>query len=59
MFQGISNQWRVGNNGVFALDYNVLYREFDDYGLVGDQRTEWKWFFRIIECQALKELKRP
>lgn len=59
LFQNIITQWRGGPNGPYALDYNVLYREFDDMGLKGDDREEWKAKFRVIESQALTEIHKP
>lgn len=44
--------------GYTRLDYNVAYREFDDMGLQGEQRQEWKRKLRVLEGAALSEMNK-
>ena len=37
----------------------LAHREFDDMGLVGEQRDEWKWKMKIMELEALKHINKP
>jgi len=41
------------------FDYAVAYRDFDDMGLVGDERDEWKWKMKVMEGAALAIINRP
>ena len=46
------------HNGVCytRFDYNVAYREWDDMGIEGNQRIEWKRKLRVLVAAALDEL---
>ena len=36
----------------------LALREFDDMGLAGVTRDEWKWKTKVMEAEALKHLNK-
>lgn len=57
-FRTMFTQFVNNGYGMTRLDYNVAYREFDDMGLDGKQRTEWKHKLRVLESAALDEMNK-
>lgn len=53
----IANQWRVGNAGAYALDYNVVFHELDRLGLDKDEYDELMEDVRVMESGALAVMK--
>lgn len=49
----------AGMGSATRFDYAVAYRDFDDMGLVGDERDEWKWKMKVMEGAALAIINRP
>jgi hypothetical protein len=48
-----------GAFGATGFNYMLAYKEFDDMGLVGEVRDEWKWKLKIMESEALRHINRP
>lgn len=51
MWLRMSTQWRVGVNGVFGLDYSVLFELMNLYGIV--DRKELVESIRVMESAAV------
>ena len=45
--------------GVIGFNYLVAYQDFDDMGLVGKERDEWKFKLKIMEAASLRHLNKP
>lgn len=58
LFEFLRTQWRTNMGGPTGLDYNVLHRELDDLGLVGDERQEMKATIREMEFAALSTMNK-
>jgi hypothetical protein len=56
LFAAIGTQWRVGQNGPYGLDYNILYRKLDRMGLSPVRYAELEEEIRILEGAALDEM---
>lgn len=55
-FRTLMSQFVHNGYGFTRLDYNVAYRELDDMGIQGEQRSEWKRKLRVLEDAALGEM---
>lgn len=55
----VQNQWRSGASGPYALDYNVLYKEFEIDAVPPARIREIMDDIRIMEPVALKEILTP
>jgi hypothetical protein len=53
-----STQWRVGMNGVVALDMNVFHHALDRKGVVGEEFDDFIDDLRTIERAALLHLSK-
>lgn len=42
-----------------GFNYMVAHQEFDDMGLTGNKRDEWKWKLRVIERAAMRHINKP
>lgn len=59
LFTFMQTQWRFsGMGGHEGLDYNVMYRELDDRGIVGEEREQLKADIREMEFAALDEMRK-
>lgn len=58
-FRTVVTQFRYTGTVATGLDYNVVYRDFDDMKLEGADRERWKGAVRIMEQEALKHINRP
>ena len=56
-FASIANQWRVGNAGAYALDYNVVFHQLDRMGLEKRDYDELLEDIRVMEAAALGAMK--
>ncbi len=56
-FIAIESQWRVGFNGPYGLDYNVLYRKLDRMNLEPDEYEDVEASVRELEAHALTEMR--
>lgn len=54
-FRTMFSQFEHNGYGYTRLDYNVVYREWDDMGIDGQQRVEWKRKLRVLEDCTLYE----
>lgn len=55
----VRNQWRVGMNGAYALDYTPLFMRMDKLGL---SNADWNEMFadlRVVEATTLDEMRKP
>lgn len=59
LYQTIKSQWRVGSNGPYALDYNVVFYRMDRMNLTAEDHEELFQKLQIVESQALIELRKP
>lgn len=59
LFVRNQGQWRVGMNGPYALDYNVLYSDMAMRGYDNEKCESLMFDIRIMEAQALKEILSP
>jgi len=57
-FRSMTSQIEHNGYGYTRLDYNVAYREFDDMGIQGKDRIEWKHKLRVLESAALNEMNK-
>lgn len=53
------SQFNYGAVGATGFNYSVAYRDFDDMGLEGAKRDEWKWKMKVMESQALRHINKP
>lgn len=58
-FSSLSTQFHYTSGVATGFNYMLAHKEFDDMGLVGDIRDEWKWKLRIMESEALRIINRP
>lgn len=58
-FAATSTQFVPAASGVIGFNYLVAHQEFDDMGLTGAVRDEWKWKLRVIERAALSHINKP
>lgn len=59
-FRSTMTQFVYNGPSVTGFNYAIAYRDFDDMGLVGHQRDEWKWKLKVMEGEALYHLnKKP
>ena len=58
LFLSVSNQWRVGFSGAFALDYGVVFHRMDRMKLEGDDYEAMFTDIRVIEDAALQAMKK-
>lgn len=56
LFNDLSRQWRVGMNGPYGLDYNVLYRKMDRMKLSDEECDELEREISVLEEAALAEM---
>lgn len=58
LFNTLSTQWRMGMNGPYGLDYNVLFNRMDRMKL-SEQDHEWMFDdIRVIEAAALTAMNK-
>ena len=57
-FRSMLSQFHYSNTAVTGFNYSVAYRDFDDMGLTGSVRDEWKWKMKILEAAALSHMNR-
>lgn len=53
LFRRLRTQWRVGPNGAYGLDHNVLFRRLDRMGLSADDYDQLDDDIRVMELAAL------
>ena len=58
-FSSLSTQFHNNGYGYTGFNYVIAYRDFDDMGIDGDKRDEWKWKMKVMESEALKHLNKP
>lgn len=58
-FRTVQSQFEHNGYCYVRLDYSIAYRDFDDMGITGEKRNEWKRKLRILESAALNELNKP
>lgn len=58
-FAGLSTQFVFNAHGAVGFNHMLAHKEFDDMGLVGTQRDEWKWKLKIMELEALRHINKP
>lgn len=58
-FSSLSTQFHYIQGGATGFNHMLAHREFDDMGLTGNVRDEWKWKLRIMESEALRIINRP
>lgn len=58
-FRSMMSQFNYTGFGASGFNYTVAYRDFDDMGLMGDKRDEWKWKLKVMEGAALKHINKP
>ena len=56
LFVTVGTQWRVGPNGPYGLDYNVLHHKLDRMGLTPERYAELEEEIRILEGAALDKM---
>lgn len=54
----IKTQWRVGMNGPYALDYNVMFQRMDRMKLSDDEHETLFQQMQLVEAYALNELRK-
>ncbi len=52
-------QFNYNGFGATGFNYAVAYQDFDDMGLTGPERDEWKWKLKVMESAALGIINRP
>ena len=57
-FRSLSTQFNYTDNAVTGFNFMLALREFDDMGLAGVTRDEWKWKTKVMEAEALKHLNK-
>lgn len=55
-FKTVTTQFVNNGYGVTSFNYMLAYREFDDMGLTGDIREDWKRKLRILERAYIYEM---
>lgn len=58
-FNSLMTQFNYVQGGATGFNYMLAHREFDDMGLVGIERDEWKWKLKVMESAALEYINRP
>lgn len=58
-FRSLATQFMWGAFGATGFNHMLAHREFDDMGLVGETRDEWKWKLKVMELEALRHINRP
>lgn len=58
-FASMLTQFNYGAFGATGFPYMLAHREFDDMGLTGTERDEWKWKLKVMESAALSIINRP
>lgn len=58
-FMSVGTQFNYSAFGAIGFNHLFAHKEFDDMGLVGDERDEWKWKTKIMESESLKHLNKP
>lgn len=58
-FASLRTQFHYTQGVATGFNYLLAHREFDDMGLTGNVRDEWKWKLRIMESEALRIINRP
>lgn len=57
MFAALGTQWNVGMNGVIGLRYEAIPIVLSEFGIKKKQRAEMMQSLRIMENEALQELR--
>lgn len=52
------SQFVYNGFGATGFNYSVAYRDFDDMGLSGTIRDEWKWKLKVMESESLKNINK-
>lgn len=58
-FCGLSTQFMYGAFGATGFNHMLAHQEFDDMGLRGIERDEWKWKLKVMELEALRHINKP
>lgn len=58
-FRSVMTQFNYVQGGATGFNYTLAHMEFDDMGLVGIERDEWKWKMKVMESAALEYINRP
>lgn len=58
-FSSLHTQFNYVQGGATGFNYMLAHREFDDMGLTGSDRDEWKWKLKIMESESLRIINRP
>lgn len=57
-FRSMMSQFVYNGFGATGFNYSVAYRDFDDMGLSGTIRDEWKWKLKVMESESLKNINK-
>jgi hypothetical protein len=61
-FRSMMSQFQYTGHGggiaAMGFNYAVAYRDFDDMGLTGTTRDEWKWKMKVLEAAALSHINK-
>ena len=57
VFAALGTQWNVGMNGVIGLRYEAIPIVLSEFGIKKKQRAEMMQSLRIMENEALQELR--
>ena len=52
------SQFNYNGFGSTGFNYMVAYRDFDDMGLEGHTRDEWKWKMKVMESESLSHMNK-
>lgn len=58
-FISVGTQFNYNGFGATGFNYLFAHKEFDDMGLVGHERDEWKWKLKVMEAEALRHINKP
>jgi hypothetical protein len=58
-FTNVGTQFVYNGFGATGFNHLLAHKEFDDMGLIGIERDEWKWKLKIMESEALKHINKP
>ena len=57
-FRSMMSQFNYNGFGSTGFNYLVAYRDFDDMGLEGHTRDEWKWKLKVMESESLSHINK-
>jgi hypothetical protein len=57
-FRSLCTQFHYTDNGATGFNHLLALREFDEMGLSGMKRDEWKWKLKVMEAEALRHINK-